>query len=105
MFVLSLPCALGFNLLSFIKPLGEKSTILDLEDFIVSNIMLPLGSLVFVLFCVSRYGWGWKSFEEEANQGKGLKVKSWMRGYMTWVLPVIVVLVFVFSMLSFFKVI
>lgn len=105
MFILSLPCALGFNLLSFIKPMGEKTTILDLEDFIVSNIMLPLGSLVFVLFCVSRYGWGWKNFEKEANHGKGLQVKNWMRGYMTWVLPVIVVLVFVCSMLSFFKVI
>ncbi len=105
LFLLSLPCALGFNLLSFIKPLGEKSTVLDLEDFIVSNLLLPLGSLVFVLFCVTKYGWGWKSFEEEANQGKGIKVQKWMRGYMTWVLPVIVALVFVFSMLSFFKVI
>lgn len=105
MFLLSLPCALGFNLLSFITPLGEKSTILDLEDFIVSNILLPLGSLVFVLFCVTKYGWGWKNFEEEANRGKGIKVQKWMRAYMTWVLPLIVVMVFVFSMLSFFKVI
>ena len=105
MFLLSLPCALGFNPLNFIKPLGEKSTVLDLEDFIVSNLLLPLGSLVFVLFCVTKYGWGWKNFEEEANKGKGIKVQKWMRGYMTWVLPVIVVAVFVFSMLSFFKVI
>ncbi len=105
MFLLSLPCALGFNLLSFIQPLGEKTNILDLEDFIVSNILLPLGSLTFVLFCVSRYGWGWDNFEQEANHGKGLKVQRWMRAYMTWVLPVIVLLVFVFSILSFFKVI
>ncbi len=105
MYILSLPCALGYNLLKFITPLGEGTTVLDLEDFIVSNILLPLGSLVFVLFCVCRYGWSWENFKAEANNGKGLKVKNWMRGYMTWVLPVIVVLVFVCSMLSFFDVI
>jgi len=94
MFVLSLPCSLGFGLLSGVTPLGEGSTILDFEDFLVSNILLPLGSIVFIIFCVSRYGWGWNKFEEEANCGKGLKVKRWMRGYMTWVLPVAVAAVF-----------
>ena len=102
MFFLSLPCVLGFNLLSGIKPFGEGSTIMDLEDFAVSNILLPLGSLIFVLFCVSRYGWGWKKFVAEANEGKGLKVAKWMRSYMTFVLPAIVLFLFVFGLVTFF---
>lgn len=105
LFVLSLPCALGFSLLSGIQPIGAGSTVMDLEDFLVSNILLPLGALVFIIFCVSKYGWGWDKFTEEANQGKGIKVQKWMRGYMTYVLPVIVFAVFVIGMLSFFKVI
>lgn len=95
MFVLSLPCALGFNVLSAFEPMGAGSTVLDLEDFIVSNILLPCGSLIFVIFCVSRYGWGWDSFVNEANTGKGLKVKKWMRPYMTFVLPVIVAIILI----------
>lgn len=98
-FVLSIPCVLGFNVLSNISPLGEGSTIMDLEDFLVSNIILPLGSLIFILFCVTRYGWGWDKFVAEANAGKGLKVAKWMRGYMTYVLPVIVLIIFVMSIL------
>ena len=69
--LLSLPCVFGFNLLSGFQPLGQGSTILDLEDFIVSNNLLPLGSLVYLLFCTSRYGWGWKNFRKEANAGTG----------------------------------
>ena len=103
MLVLSLPCLLGFNLLSNIQPFGDGSNIMDLEDFIVSNILLPLGSLIFVLFCVSKKGWGFKNFMNEANQGKGLKVKKWMQGYMTYVLPIIIVILFVISMYNFFK--
>lgn len=103
MLVLSLPCLLGFNLLSYIKPFGDGSNIMDLEDFIVSNILLPLGSLVFVLFCVSKKGWGFNNFMCEANQGKGLKVKKWMKGYMSYVLPIIIIILFVFSMYNFFK--
>ena len=104
MFVLSLPCALGFNLLSGVTPFGEGSTIMDLEDFLVSNIILPLGSLCYVLYCVSsKYGWGWKNFTDEANTGKGAKVANWMRGYMTYVLPVIIVVLFVFGIYNFFK--
>ncbi len=101
--ILSLPCALSFNLLSFIKPFGGNSGIMDLEDFIVSNVLLPLGSLCFLLFCTNRYGWGWKNFKEEANTGKGLKVKDWMRGYITYVLPVIIILLFVIGIYNFFK--
>lgn len=93
--VLAMPCVLGFNVLSNIQPLGEGSAIMDLEDFIVSNILLPVGSLLFVLFCVSRYGWGWDKFVAEANEGTGLKVAGWMRKYMTYVLPVIVLIIFI----------
>ena len=102
LFVLSLPCVFGFNLLSGVTPFGAGSTIMDLEDFIVSNVMLPLGSLCFVLFCVCRYGWGWKNFTEEANQGKGLKVKNWMRPYVTFVLPVIIFVFFIIGIINFF---
>ncbi|MBE6901966.1 MAG: sodium-dependent transporter [Ruminococcaceae bacterium] len=101
MFVLSLPCALGSSLLKGFKPFGEGSAVLDLEDFIVSNVLLPLGCLVIVIFCVSRYGWGWDKFTEEANIGKGLKIRKWMRGYMTYILPLIVAAVFVIGMVNF----
>lgn len=103
MLVLSAPCVLGFNLLKDFHPLGNASTILDLEDFIVSNVLLPLGSLTFVLFSVSRYGWGWNKFVGEANQGKGLKVAKWMRGYMTFVLPAVIFVLFVLGLYNFFK--
>lgn len=92
--VLSLPCALGFNLLSGIQPLGPGTGIMDLEDFLVSNNILPLGSLVYLLFCTTRYGWGWDSFIQEANAGKGMRFPAVMRGYMTYVLPVIVLLIY-----------
>ena len=101
--VLSLPCALGFNLLSGIHPFGADSTIMDLEDFLVSNILLPIGSLIFILFCVSKKGWGWDNFVNEANTGKGIKVKKFMRGYMTYVLPVIVLIVFAMGIYDFFS--
>ena len=99
MFVLSLPCALGFNVLSGIQPLGEGSSILDFEDLIVSNYILPIGAFIFVLFCTMRYGWGWDHFVKEANEGKGMKVQSWMRPYVTYVLPLIVILVFILGIL------
>lgn len=103
MIALSLPCALGFNLLSGFAPMGEGSVVLDLEDFIVSNLILPIGSLIFLLFCTWKWGWGWKNFMEEANTGKGLKVKNWMRGYLTFVLPVIVVIVFVMGLINIIR--
>ena len=99
---LSIPCILGFNVLSGFQPFGAGTGVLDLEDFIVSNILLPLGSLLFVIFCTTRYGWGWKKFVAEANEGKGLKVATWMRPYMTFVLPVLVLVLFVFGMINFF---
>ena len=99
LFVLSMPCVLGYNVWSGFAPLGEGSTVQSLEDFIVSNLMLPVGSLIVVLFCTLRYGWGWNNFVAEANEGKGLKVANWMRPYMTFVLPVIVVVILVMGLL------
>ena len=98
--VLSMPCILGFNVLSFIHPFGGTSGIMDLEDFIVSNLLLPIGSLIFVLFCTWKKAWGWEKFTAEANQGKGAKVKNWMRIYMTYILPVIVFVVFTIGIVS-----
>lgn len=101
--VLSMPCVLGFNVLSFIKPFGEGSSIMDLEDFLVSNILLPIGSMIFVIFCVSKRGWGWKNFLKEANTGKGLKVSPKLRFYVTWVLPAIIFVVFILGLYNFFR--
>lgn len=98
-FILSLPCALGFNVLSGIAPLGAGTTFLDLEDFLVSNILLPGGSLIFVLFCTRRYGWGWKAFKSEANEGKGLKIVDGMRFYMTWILPIIILIILILGLI------
>lgn len=93
--LLSLPCALGFNVLSNIQPLGAGSTILDLEDFIVSQLLLPLGSLVYLLFCTSKYGWGFENYQKEANIGQGMKVPNWMKFYVTIILPIVVIFVFI----------
>lgn len=98
MLLLSMPCVLGFNVLSKFQPLGPGTGVLDLEDFVVSNLLLPLGSLIFIFFCTSRYGWGWKNFTKEANTGKGLKVQRWMRGYMCYVLPVLVAVILVLGL-------
>ncbi|MCF0216936.1 MAG: sodium-dependent transporter [Fibrobacteraceae bacterium] len=95
--LLSLPCALGFNLLSGFQPFGEGSCVLDLEDFIISNTLLPLGAIVFVLFCTSRYGWGKDNFMKELNTGKGLKVSAKnkvLSVYFKYILPTIVLVVF-----------
>lgn len=93
--LLSMPCVLGFNILSGFQPLGPNSVILDLEDFIVSSNLLPLGSLVYLLFCTSRYGWGWKRFIAEADAGKGIKFPKWARIYVSYILPLIVLFIFI----------
>ena len=100
--VLSLPCVFGFNLLSGFQPLGPGSTVFDLEDFIVSNNLLPLGSLVYLMFCVTRYGWGWDSFIKEANTGRGVKFPKWIRIYVTFILPIIVLVIFLQGYISKF---
>lgn len=102
LFALSLPCVFGFNLLSGFTPFGAGSNVLDLEDFIVSNVMLPIGALLYVVFCTTRYGWGWKNFTAEANTGKGLRVKNWMRIYMTFILPIIIAILFVVGIVTKF---
>ena len=93
--ILSLPCALGFNLWSFIQPFGAGSTIQDLEDFIISNNLLPIGSLLYLLFCTRKKGWGWDNFIEEADTGHGLKFPKWARFYVTYILPLIVIVILV----------
>lgn len=103
MILASIPCVLGFNVLSGFEPLGAGTSILDLEDFIVSNLLLPIGSLVFTLFCVSRYGWGFDNYLNEVNAGKGMKMPRFIRGYCRYVLPIIIVIVIVEGLYSFFK--
>ncbi|MCL2080692.1 MAG: sodium-dependent transporter [Oscillospiraceae bacterium] len=101
--LLSLPCALGFNVWSGIRPFGGDSAIIDLEDFILSNNLLPLGALVYLLFCVYKSGWGWENFLEEANSGKGLKFPRAVKPYVQFVLPILFVAVFVFGYINFFS--
>ena len=103
MLLLSLPCVFGYNIWSGFAPFGEGTAILDLEDFVVSNLLLPLGALIFTLFCVTRCGWGWKNFMAEANTGKGLKVRSWMRWVFTIAIPAIIIIIFVMGLVSFFS--
>ena len=93
--VLSLPCVFGYNLWSSIQPLGEGSSILDLEDFMVSNVILPVGSLIYLLFCVTRYGWGFDHYLKEANTGEGLKISRGVRFYVTFILPVLLLFLIV----------
>ena len=96
--LLSMPCVLGYNLWAWDGFAVFGGAVLDVEDFLVSNLFLPLGSLVYLLFCVTRYGWGWQNYKKEVNTGKGLKVQDWMRGYVTYVLPLIVVFIFAFGL-------
>lgn len=101
--VLSVPCVLGFNVWSGFHPFGGETTILDLEDFVVSNCMFPLGAIAFAVYCCHRFGWGWKSFAAEANAGLGPRVASWMRPYCAYVLPFIIVCIFVIGLIDRFK--
>lgn len=102
MIVLAAPCVFGFNLLSGIMPFGKGSNLMDLEDFAVSNVILPLGTLVYLLFCVSKKGWGWDNFVAEANTGKGAKMASWLRPYLTYVLPVVILIIFIVGVVDKF---
>lgn len=92
--ILSMPCVMGFNVLAGFTPLGEGSTIMDLEDFIVSNNLLPLGSLGYVLFCTKKNGWGWNHFLEEINQGEGWKFPAGIKGYMSYGLPFLIIIIY-----------
>ena len=94
MCVLSIPCVLGFNVLSGLQPMGAGSSILDLEDFLVSYNFLPLGAIVYLLFCVSKNGWGWDNFINEANAGKGMRFPAILRSFMTWGSPLLIVVIY-----------
>ena len=103
MILLSMPCVLGYNLLSGIQPLGAGTTIMDLEDFIVSNNLLPLGSLGYVLFCTRKNGWGWDTFMDEANAGEGLKFPRGLRAYVAYGIPVIIAVIYLKGYYDFFS--
>ncbi len=90
---LSLPCVLGFNLWAGFTPFGEGSNVLDLEDFFVSNLVLPIGSFVYLLFCVTKKGWGFESYLEEANTGKGIKMAKALKVYLKYILPVLILFI------------
>lgn len=98
--LLSMPCVLGYNLWSGIQPLGPGSTILDAEDFLVSNLLLPMGSLVFLLFCVTKRGWGFNNYLQEVNTGTGLQIPRWLRPYFTFILPVFIILLFILGIMG-----
>ena len=101
--VLSIPCILGFSVWSGFQPLGAGTNIMDLEDFIVSNNILPLGSVVYLLFCTHKNGWGWKNFIQEANSGDGLKFPAKVRFYMTHILPWVVVVIYLKGYYDMFR--
>ena len=92
--VASLPCILGYNVWSDVKLIGGRD-ILDTEDFIVSNLLLPLGALIYLLFCVTRWGWGFDNYLEECNTGKGLKMPRALRHYFRFVLPILILIILV----------
>lgn len=100
--VASVPCVLGYNVWSDIRPINGKD-ILDSEDFIVSNLLLPIGSLVYLLFCVTKWGWGFENYLEEANTGEGLKLPKWLKWPFMTVIPVLILVILVSGLISFFK--
>ncbi len=99
--ILIVPCILGFSVWENIA-LPKIGGIMDMEDFVVSNILLPIGALTFTLFCTLKAGWGWKNFTNEANTGKGMKVKNWMRWYMTIILPIMILVIFIMGLVAKF---
>ena len=99
-FVLALTTALGYSVIKF-QPFAEGTAWLDLWDFIVSNNILPLGSLVLALFCCNKFGWGWDKFMEEANTGKGLNIKSWMKPIFKYFVPAAILFIYIYGMINF----
>ena len=95
--IASMPCVLGYNLWSDLHIIGARD-VLDSEDFLVSSILLPLGSLIYLLFCVTRWGWGFKNYQSEANAGKGMKVAGWMRWLFMIVLPLMILAIFIIGL-------
>ena len=103
MMVLSLPAILGFNVLSGVTPFGEGSTLMDIEDFIVSQNLLPLGSITFILLVTRKHGWGWNNFIKEVNTGKGIKLSNKLRTYFAYILPLIIAVVYLKGYYDMFK--
>ena len=99
-FLVALTTALGYSVLTF-QPFAEGSAWLDFWDFIVSTNLLPLGSLIIAVFCCNRFGWGWENFLAEANAGKGLKVQRWMRPLFQYVVPIIIVFLYIYGLATF----
>ncbi|MBQ7430911.1 sodium-dependent transporter [Butyrivibrio sp.] len=97
----SIPCALGFNVLSFIQPLKAGNTIMDLEDFIVSNLLLPIGALLTCLFCTTKYGWGFDNYAAEVNSGEGLKLSKAFKWYFKVVIPIVMFFLIIYGIISY----
>ena len=93
-FVFSIPCVLGYNVLSGVHFLGDRD-VLDSEDFLVSNILLPAGSLIYLLFCTTKWGWGFDKYIAEVNTGRGLKMPLWLKPYFQYVLPVLILVILI----------
>lgn len=100
-FCLSITTALGYSTFSGFVPFAEGTAWLDLWDFLVSTNILPLGSFIFAIFCCNKFGWGWDNFVKEANEGKGLKVQNWMKPIFKYVVPVIILFIYVYGMVNF----
>ena len=99
-FVLALTTALGYSVFKF-QPFADGSAWLDFWDFLVSNNILPLGSLVFALYCCNKFGWGWDNFLAEANAGKGWKVKAWMKPIFRYLVPAAIIFIYIYGMVTF----
>ena len=99
MLIASIPCVLGYNILKNVHPIGGRN-ILDSEDFLVSNIILPIGALIFLIFCITKYGWGADKFLEEANKGKGMKISPKLIGYFKYVLPVLIIVILISGLMG-----
>ena len=93
-FVFSIPCVLGYNVLAGVHFLGDRD-VLDSEDFLVSNILLPAGSLIYLLFCTTKWGWGFDKYIAEVNTGRGLKMPLWLKPYFQYVLPVLILVILI----------
>lgn len=101
--IFSIPCILGFNVWSKFQPLGAGTGILDLEDFVVSSTLLPLGSLLILIFCCHKKGWGWSNFIKEADTGNGLKFPKVLKFYLKWILPILIAFIFIKGYIDIFS--
>ena len=101
--IASLPAVFGYNIWSSFQPRGAGSTVLDLEDFIVSNLLLPGGSLIFLLFCVTKWGWGFDKYLAECNKGTGIKMSPKFKVYFRYILPILIIIILVVGLVPLFR--